>query len=64
MPIGTVRLIVPIVRACTDNAAMIAFCGAKRLLAGESDGLSLEVSPHTELPTSTRKGRGRRGLPA
>ena len=59
-----VRLVVPIPRACTDNAAMIAFCGAKRLLAGENHGLSLEVSPHTELPTTTRKGRGARGLPA
>ncbi len=55
-----VRLIVPIARACTDNAAMIAFCGALRLQAGENDGLSLDVSPHTELPRTTRKGRGLR----
>jgi N6-L-threonylcarbamoyladenine synthase len=56
-----VRLVVPIPRACTDNAAMIAFSGARRLLAGENHGLSLEVSPHTELPRTTRKGRGARG---
>ncbi|RYZ09254.1 MAG: tRNA (adenosine(37)-N6)-threonylcarbamoyltransferase complex transferase subunit TsaD [Myxococcales bacterium] len=54
------RLVVPIPRACTDNAAMIAFAGALRLLAGENDGHSLEVSPHTELPQTTRKGRGQR----
>lgn len=53
-----VRLVVPIPRACTDNAAMIAFAGARRLAAGENHGLSLEVSPHTELPKTTRKGRG------
>jgi N6-L-threonylcarbamoyladenine synthase len=53
-----VRLVVPIPRACTDNAAMIAFYGAQRLLRGENDGLSLTVSPYTELPTTTRKGRG------
>lgn len=55
-----VRLVVPIPRACTDNAAMIAFSGARRLLAGENHGLSLEVSPYTELPQTTRKGRGAR----
>jgi N6-L-threonylcarbamoyladenine synthase len=53
-----VRVVVPIARACTDNAAMIAFAGAQRLLAGENHGLTLEVSPHTELPQTTRKGRG------
>jgi N6-L-threonylcarbamoyladenine synthase len=55
-----VRLVVPIPRACTDNAAMIAYLGARRLSAGENHGLSLEVSPHTELPRTTRKGRGAR----
>jgi N6-L-threonylcarbamoyladenine synthase len=53
-----VRLVVPIARACTDNAAMIAYAGSKRLLAGHDDGLSLEVSPYSELPQVTRKGRG------
>jgi tRNA A37 threonylcarbamoyltransferase TsaD len=50
-------------RACTDNAAMIAFAGSRRLLAGHDDGLSLEVSPYTELPQVTRKGRGLRPTP-
>jgi N6-L-threonylcarbamoyladenine synthase len=58
-----VRLVVPMPRACTDNAAMIAFAGSKRLLAGHDDGLSLEVSPYTELPQVTRKGRGLRPSP-
>lgn len=53
-----VRLVVPIPRACTDNAAMIAFAGGLRLLAGENHGQTLEVSPYTELPQTTRKGRG------
>ncbi len=55
-----VRLVVPIPRACTDNAAMIAFAGSLRLAAGENHGLALDVSPHTELPKTTRKGRGLR----
>jgi N6-L-threonylcarbamoyladenine synthase len=56
-----VRLVVPAPRACTDNAAMIAFAGAQRLLRGENDALTVEVSPHTALPRVTRKGRGGRG---
>lgn len=55
-----VRLVIPPLRACTDNAAMIAYAGALRLSRGESDGWSLQVSPHTELPRTTRKGRGLR----
>jgi N6-L-threonylcarbamoyladenine synthase len=54
------RLVVPLPRACTDNAAMIAYAGALRLLAGENDGQRVQVSPHTELPRTTRKGRGPR----
>ncbi len=57
------RLVVPLARACTDNAAMIAFAGAQRLLDAENDGLSLEVSPHSLLPRVTRKGRGDRREP-
>jgi N6-L-threonylcarbamoyladenine synthase len=53
-----VRLVVPVARACTDNAAMIAYAGSKRLLDGQDDGLSLEVSPYTDLQQVTRKGRG------
>jgi tRNA N6-adenosine threonylcarbamoyltransferase len=38
---------------CTDNGAMIAYAGAQRLLAGERDGLEMEVRPRwpmEELP--------------
>jgi N6-L-threonylcarbamoyladenine synthase len=34
---------VPPVQSCTDNAAMIAYAGALRLLAGERSGWDLEV---------------------
>jgi N6-L-threonylcarbamoyladenine synthase len=54
-----IRLVVPPFRACTDNAAMIAYAGAQRLARGERD-TELEVSPNTALPRVTRKGRGER----
>ncbi len=56
-----VRVFIPPLRACTDNAAMIAHAGSVRLSRGESDGLSVEMSPHTILHRLTRKGSGRRG---
>jgi N6-L-threonylcarbamoyladenine synthase len=46
--------------ACTDNGAMIAWAGIQRLIAGERDGLDLDASTTSELPSVTRKGRGRR----
>jgi N6-L-threonylcarbamoyladenine synthase len=55
-----IRLVVPPFRACTDNAAMIAYAGAPRLERGESDTAALETSPNTSLPRLTRKGRGAR----
>lgn len=54
------RLVVPPFRACTDNAAMIAYVGAKKIERGEDDTGKLEVSPDTALKRVTRKGRGRR----
>jgi N6-L-threonylcarbamoyladenine synthase len=53
-------LVVPPLRACTDNAAMIAYAGMVRLRRGENDAGKLAVSPDTALRTVTRKGRGRR----
>jgi len=54
-------LFVPPLRACTDNAAMIAYAGALRHLRGEDDTHNLTMSPETALLRVTRKGRGRRG---
>jgi N6-L-threonylcarbamoyladenine synthase len=55
-----IRVVVPPFRACTDNAAMIAYAGLQRLEAGENDELVLETSPESSLPRLTRKGRGQR----
>ncbi len=38
-----ISLFVPPFASCTDNAAMIAYAGAQRLLAGERDSLDLSV---------------------
>lgn len=43
----------PALQFCTDNGAMIAYAGAQRLAAGQSDGAQVAVRPRwpmTELP--------------
>lgn len=53
-------LFVPPFASCTDNAAMIAYAGAQRLVAGEKDGMDLAPSTKTALERVTRKGGGPR----
>ncbi len=55
-----VRLVVPHFRACTDNAAMIAYAGSFGAQAGVDDRGRLEISPRTILPRLTHKGGGAR----
>jgi N6-L-threonylcarbamoyladenine synthase len=55
-----IRVVVPPVQSCTDNAAMIGFAGSVRLARGENDAGRLEISPETALPRVTRKGPGPR----
>jgi N6-L-threonylcarbamoyladenine synthase len=57
------RLAVPPIASCTDNAAMIAYAGALRLARGERDDLSFTTATRTALARVTRKGRGPRLAP-
>ncbi len=54
------RVLVPPLASCTDNAAMIAYAGAVRLGRNESDAWDLVATSETALARETRKGRGRR----
>jgi N6-L-threonylcarbamoyladenine synthase len=56
----SLHVCIPPIASCTDNAAMIAYAGAQRLLRGERDGWDLAAESSTSLQRTTRKGGGRR----
>ncbi len=50
---------VPEIASCTDNAAMIAYAGARKLASGAPpDDFTLAATSATALPRRTRKGGG------
>jgi N6-L-threonylcarbamoyladenine synthase len=53
-------LVVPPFRACTDNAAMIAYAGSCLFAAGQDHRDTLTISPRSILPRLTQKGGGPR----
>lgn len=56
-------LSIPPFSSCTDNAAMIAYAGAQRFVAGEIDGLDLAATSTSVLPRRTVRGAGPRPEP-
>jgi N6-L-threonylcarbamoyladenine synthase len=54
------RLVVPRLAYCGDNAAMIAFAGRRRLARGETDPLSLDADPGLPLGQGPNRARGRK----
>ena len=55
--VAGLRLVVPPLRACTDNAAMIAYVGAVRLARGERSDLDLRAYPRDAARRRGRFGR-------
>ena len=49
-----VRLLVPAMRLCTDNGAMVAAAGANRLVVGEGSPLDLDADPSLGLAEPQR----------
>ncbi|THD76811.1 tRNA (adenosine(37)-N6)-threonylcarbamoyltransferase complex transferase subunit TsaD [Thalassobius vesicularis] len=61
-----VRFTAPPLRLCTDNAAMIAYAGAERFLAGETDDMTLAARPRWPLDKRSPAllGGGKKGAKA
>lgn len=60
------RFVAPPLALCTDNAAMIAYAGAERFLAGEQDDMTLSARPRWPLDQSSPAmlGSGKKGAKA
>ncbi|WP_050931594.1 tRNA (adenosine(37)-N6)-threonylcarbamoyltransferase complex transferase subunit TsaD [Aestuariivita boseongensis] len=60
------RFLAPPLSLCTDNAAMIAYAGGLRFLAGEADDLTLSARPRWPLDQTQPAllGSGRKGAKA
>jgi N6-L-threonylcarbamoyladenine synthase len=48
-----IEFVAPPLSLCTDNAAMIAFAGSRRLANGERDSFDLDVLPNSDLLRGT-----------
>jgi len=61
-----VAFVAPPLRLCTDNAAMIAFTGQMRFLAGQTDDLTLSARPRWPLDqrAAPMLGSGKKGAKA
>jgi N6-L-threonylcarbamoyladenine synthase len=60
------RFVAPPLALCTDNAAMIAYAGAERFLAGEQDDMTLTARPRWPLDETSPAmlGSGKKGAKA
>ncbi len=58
--LADIRLSIPSIEYCTDNAAMIAAAGRQLLMRGESLSIGMDVSPMTGPTSIAKETRGRK----